>query len=148
MNFRREGKAGFLIRRDEASSHSHQREQSHCLQGDRLASGVGTGNDKGVNVFIKFHVQGNDFLFLDKQKRVSGVDNSQSLVETDYRLIAFIFQSIFRSGEYRIQLDENIYRILNFKPVFIDYRCEFDQYSFNFASLLKFEFSNNVINFN
>ena len=55
-----------VSRRNMQSRHAHQLEQTHCLERDRLASGVGSGDDDHIVVGTQFDIDGNDLFGVDQ----------------------------------------------------------------------------------
>ena len=58
----KDGKTGAIRRRHKQPAHGHQGEKPQRLEGDRLAAGIGAGDDQGIEIAAQPDVDGDDFI--------------------------------------------------------------------------------------
>ena len=78
-DLRKDGKLGAVQSRNVKSCLPHQGKESHCFQGNRLSSGVGTGYHQEIKIFSQMNVNGYHLL--------SGKQRMTPLADIDIMLL-------------------------------------------------------------
>ena len=95
-----------VVHRQMQAALSHESEQPRRFQGDRLAAGVGAGDDQGVEALPQFQVDGHRLLLV--QQRMPSVAEHEPAVLHQFRLHAVHLIGQLAPGEDQVQRQQQV----------------------------------------
>ena len=109
------GHLAAIPHRDMQAALGHQSQQAQSFQGNRLAAGVGAGDDQGIKSAPQFDIDGHRRFFV--QQRMAGLPQADQAVSPHLGPDSVHFVAQFAPGKDQVQLHQGVVVPLDVPPV-------------------------------